>query len=162
MNELISCRATANLIGMPARTFLRWVGDDYLHPECVMVPPKGNKRIRITKLIYHHPGCRHKNNVITLEIWQSSNHILTWIFTLLGLNVAQFGKRMDVFKISLMACAGHGTTPRSENVSGLNSQQGFTSKQTSLLKSSPPEKNSIGFVLLTSLKWLLPNTSFRK
>lgn len=56
MNELISCRATANLIGMPARTFLRWVGDDYLHPECVMVPPKGNKRIRITKLIYHHPG----------------------------------------------------------------------------------------------------------
>ena len=56
MNELISCRATANLIGMPARTFLRWVGDGFFHPECLMIPPKGNKRIRITKLIFHHPG----------------------------------------------------------------------------------------------------------
>ena len=50
MNELITCKAAAEMIGIPPRTFTGYVADGTIPPECVF-RLKG-KRPRIRKAVF--------------------------------------------------------------------------------------------------------------
>ena len=46
MNELITCKAAAAMLGLPARTFCDWMADGTIHPDCIFRFEGKRPRIR--------------------------------------------------------------------------------------------------------------------